>query len=230
MTKKQRTEKTAKKRRTQKITGKYEPEISKHKKHHSHQGRKTKRRKKSISKRQWKKKLLFEVLLSAGITVVLFGLMIFFTMDFPQVSGYSMTPTVNDRDRLVVFKHQKIRRFDLVEIRHPRKKNETMILRVIGRPGEQLYYKNEQLFINDEEQVERFISYKTTGDEGIQFTQDFTLEQVTKKKSIPAGKYFLLGDNRIYATDSRYFGLVDQKDIIGKVEARLFPIDAMEQF
>ena len=55
-------------------------------------------------------------------------------------------------------------------------------------------------------------------------TSNFKLEMIGYLK-IPGDKYFVVGDNRNHSTDSRMIGLIDKKDIKGKVSLRLFPIN-----
>ncbi len=48
-------------------------------------------------------------------------------------------------------------------------------------------------------------------------TGDYTLKETTGRKSIPKGQYFVIGDNRIYSLDSRHFGPIKDKDIVGVI-------------
>ena len=54
-------------------------------------------------------------------------------------------------------------------------------------------------------------------------TNDFNLEEICTCKSIPEGKYLVLGDNRPISKDSRYFGSFKKDKILGRVTIRLFP-------
>lgn len=48
-------------------------------------------------------------------------------------------------------------------------------------------------------------------------TGDFTLKEAIGKDAVPKGQYFVIGDNRIYSFDSRHFGPVKDKDIVGVI-------------
>lgn len=191
-----------------------------------------KRKKKRNKKKRRKAMLLFwELGLTLLVTIGVVYLISLFTFSFAKVEGYSMSETLEDKDIVVINKLTDIKRFDLVYMHVPHAKDKS-IRRIIGRPGESLYYKNGQLFINEEEKEERFIAdYKSQFEkDGMMFTDDFTLKTLTGKPTIPKGKYLVLGDNRPYATDSRYYQLVDEKEIIGTVEMRVLPLHKLKKF
>ncbi|MGX7265616.1 signal peptidase I [Enterococcus crotali] len=182
-------------------------------------------------KKQQHKKLILEVIITILLTLTLTSIIAYFTFSIPKVEGYSMTPTVNDKDRLFVNKWGQVKRFNLIYFKEP-KHQEVMIRRVIALPGEDFFYKEGKLYIDGEEIVERFMSQTTeaNGEKQTNRTPDFSLREIVQAKRVPKGKYVVLGDNRSYSTDSRYFGLVDEKDIIGVVTMRVFPIHEMTHF
>ena len=61
-----------------------------------------------------------------------------------------------------------------------------------------------------------------------QDTDDFKLEEIGYL-TIPGDKYLVVGDNRPNSTDSRVIGLFDKKDILGKVNLRIFPINKIKK-
>ncbi len=142
-----------------------------------------------------------------------------------------MMPTITDGDRLVVNKLGTIKRFSLVYYRDPKSK-ETSIRRVVGLPNERLTYRSDQLYINDQEVVERFLeeAKEQAKANETQLTEDFTLSEVLQTNVIPEETYFVLGDNRSYASDSRDFGTIKRKDIIGTVEMRWLPFHRLTRF
>ncbi|MEI5991004.1 signal peptidase I [Enterococcus termitis] len=175
--------------------------------------------------------LFLEIALTLFVTFGIVYILSLFTFSFARVEGYSMSDTLEDNDVVVVNKLAKIKRFDLVYIHVPNSKDKS-IRRIIGRPGDSLYYKNGQLFINEEEKEERFIAeYKNQFEkDGMMFTDDFTLKSLTGESRIPKNKYLVLGDNRPYATDSRYYQLVDEKELIGTVEMIILPLHKLQKF
>lgn len=55
-------------------------------------------------------------------------------------------------------------------------------------------------------------------------TEDFKLEDVTGKKTVPEGYLFVMGDNRRYSKDSRQIGFVSMDKVLGKTSAVYWPI------
>lgn len=135
------------------------------------------------------------------------------------VSGNSMEPNLNNGELLLVrkigYNSSTIKRFDIVVVKD---KEDEIIKRVIGLPGEHISYKNNKLYINDVLVEEPYLYRKTV---------DFNLEEICSCASIPEGKYLVLGDNRPISKDSRILGLIDEKDIVGKAIFRIWPLTAI---
>lgn len=189
-------------------------------------------KRKKISPKEMKKlarrKLFMDIVLTGLISMSILALVFLLTVQVVTVQGYDMTPTVNDADRLFVFKQGKIKRFSLVSFKTPN--NQQMVERVIGLPGEEVEFREGQLWINNQEVSERFLSTLFTEYIKEPVIKDFHISELTGTLKIPENYYFILGDNRKYATDSRYFGMIEKKDIIGVVSARIFPFDTMRMF
>lgn len=137
------------------------------------------------------------------------------------VSGDSMKPNLNNGELLLVrkigYNSSTIKRFDIVVVKviNEEGKEEEIIKRVIGLPGEHISYKNNKLYVNDQ-LVEENYTFRDT--------KDFNLEEVCTCSSIPESKYLVLGDNRPISKDSRTIGLIDEDDIEGKAIVRIWPI------
>ena len=133
-------------------------------------------------------------------------------VDVAEVSGVSMNPTLQDRDKLII---EKVTRYgniynrgDIVILESHRENKETgvgkyWIKRIMALPGDTIECKNNKLYINDEEFTESYIPETT-------FTEDIS------RTEVPEGKMYVLGDNRTNSGDSRDIGFVDYKDIYGK--------------
>ena len=146
------------------------------------------------------------------------------------VSGQSMMPTLENRDKLLVSKISNtvgdIDRMDVLVFHAD--KNEDYVKRVIGVPGDIITYENDKLYVNDKRIQEPYLqSYEAFSNPDDRFTEDFTLEALTGKSKVPKGSYFVLGDNRRQSLDSRYFLFVQKEDIVGKVVARYWPLDSI---
>ncbi|GGE44060.1 signal peptidase I [Pullulanibacillus camelliae] len=148
------------------------------------------------------------------------------------VQGKSMQPTFQDGNRLIVNKIDydisKPKRFDVIVFHAT--KTDDYIKRVIGLPGDKIAYKHDVLYVNGQPVKEPYLEpYKkdlTTG----QLTEDFTLKGKTGQTRVPKDKLWVMGDNRRVSEDSRYFGFVDMKQVVGKVDLRYYPFDQTKLF
>lgn len=128
-----------------------------------------------------------------------------------RVNGNSMKTTLFDREILLLTKgNRNIKRFDIIVLKFD---GERLVKRVVGLPGEHLKYVNNQLYINDN-LIED--SYSNA------ITISFDIKELGYEV-IPDNHYFVLGDNRSESKDSRFFGMVDIDDIVGKTKFRLYP-------
>ena len=160
------------------------------------------------------KKSLVKEITQYALIIVLVVLIRVFIFTPIKVEQHSMYPTLNPKDVMILNKItlrvNEINRFDIVVAKLNK---EHIIKRVIGLPGEHIEFKDNKLFVNNE-YVEDF-DLNT-------YTDDFKLEDINEYE-IPENQYFLLGDNRENSTDSRIFGLIEKKDILGKANLVLFP-------
>ena len=132
-----------------------------------------------------------------------------------RVQGSSMVPTLKDGEILLLKKYDtSYKRFDIVVLNRDSSK---LIKRIIGLPGEHIEYKDSHLYVNDTEIEEKFLP------KDISFSDFDTI--LLGDSTIPEGKYLVMGDNRNNSTDSRIFGFVEKKEILGTTSFRLFPFN-----
>lgn len=135
-----------------------------------------------------------------------------------QVVGPSMEPTLHESNIVLINKIYpeigNIERFDIVTVKN--KDTKYFIKRIIGMPGDKVYIKDSKLYINGALTEEDYIDSNLT-------YEDFTLYDVGFDV-IPDGKFLVLGDNRVNSLDSRNFGLIDEKEVTGKVILRVWPL------
>ena len=159
------------------------------------------------------------------IAVVIVVLLLFiFVMGLQQIVGPSMEPNLKEGDILIVNKLLyhigKIKRNDIVVITEEEK---YMVKRVVGLPGEHIEYKDNYVYVDGEKYRETFIDTEKVK------TEDFKLEDLGYDK-IPDGMYLVLGDNRENSKDSRDYGLVPKKQIVGKAWLRIWPFNKIRFF
>lgn len=147
------------------------------------------------------------------LAIIIIILLKIFIFNFILVKGDSMNPKYKNNDFMflnkIIYKFTPIKRGDVVVLKY---KNDDLIKRVIGLPKDKIKVENGKLYINNKEYKENYINSYTA-------SEDF--DEVTIKNN----EYFVMGDNRYNSYDSRRFGPINKKDIMGKVEFRIFPFD-----
>ncbi len=136
------------------------------------------------------------------------------------VSGSSMFPTFENGQYLVVdeisYKLSDPERDDVVIFRYPNDTKKFFIKRIIGLPNETVDIKGNEVAIINKEHPDGFSldqSYvKNTANNNVHF-------------ELKDNEYFVMGDNRIASSDSRYWGAVPKKLLVGKAFLRLLPIN-----
>lgn len=141
-----------------------------------------------------------------------------------RVEGASMQPMLSTNDFVMVRKKTALRRFDIVSFAPKGQPKESYVKRVIGMPGDRIQVKDSTLYIgiNDAAKVES--ETFSLGATAVMIMSQEAYTQFVSEKEIPAGFYFVLGDNRAQSTDSRSFGFIHESQIEGVAFFRYFPI------
>ncbi len=166
-----------------------------------------------------------------------------FTVQPFRIPSASMVPTLLVGDFLLVNKQTAdrdrpplapgtIERGDVIVFHFPASPSVHLVKRVIGLPGERLRMQDDHVFINGKSLIEPYAVYRSSAPDN--FRDNFPRLSSTDpdvdarwwmqlrhlvdhgELRIPAGQYFVLGDNRNNSEDSRYWGLVPGQAIIGK--------------
>ena len=160
-----------------------------------------------------------------------------------QVDGQSMVPTLQHNDRLIINKLPRTwakiaghaylpRRGDVIVFtKHDLDQYEgdradrELIKRVLGLPGERVVVKNGKLTIYNDEYPKGFEPDKT-----LPYGSNIGATPGNIDLTVPENEVFVCGDNRANSQDSRTFGAIPAKDIVGKLTFRLFPLGEAKKF
>jgi len=129
-------------------------------------------------------------------------------------------------DRVIVNRLAKPRRWDLAVFYHP-SNPDVYVKRLVGLPGEEIEIRDRSIFINGEmltppADAARLTWYEPGDDNGAPFVRD-TYAIRGQSLQLEEKQYFMLGDNSPNSWDSRYWGPVPEKNLIGVVECIYFP-------
>ena len=141
------------------------------------------------------------------------------------VSGVSMDPTFKTHDYLIIneisYYFREPKREEVVVMRYPLDTNTFFIKRIIGLPLETVTVKNGEIIIINKDNPKGFkIDSKYVIDKHKSF-ESFSV-------TLGPTEYFVMGDNRKESSDSRFWGPLPKKDIIGTPIIRLFPFNKIE--
>jgi signal peptidase I len=161
---------------------------------------------------------LLDLFLVLALSLVfVFGAVRPFVAEPFYVSSRSMLPTLKPHDRVLAAKFSyhlgKPRRGDLVVFENPENRKENLIKRVVGLPGDTVAIKDAVLYVNGERVKEPYVNYRLID------------ASYFGPVVVPVGCVFTMGDNRANSVDSRSFGPVPEKDLLGRVTLRLWPLD-----
>ncbi len=139
--------------------------------------------------------------------------------------GYKKTTIgLDGKNWLTVNPYKEVQRQSVIVFRYPKDPSQFFIKRVIGLPGEKVQIKDGQVIIYNPQNPNGFVlnesaylspDVKTLGDMTVTLSND---------------EYFVMGDNRMFSSDSRSWGPVPAENIIGKVVLRAWPLNQLSVF
>lgn len=140
------------------------------------------------------------------------------------VSGASMDPTFADGEYLIVDQISRRisdpERESVIIFKYPKDTTKFFIKRVIGLPGETVEIADGDITIFSKDYPDGLKLNEPYIDEANKKTDDLTVV-------LGKGEYFVLGDNRLGSLDSRAWGPVPEKLIVGRPLVRLLPFDRL---
>ena len=161
------------------------------------------------------------LLLAAAVFLVIY---VFLFRPF-QVNGDSMYPNFTDNEyiltNIISLNFEKPKKGEVIVFKAPPDPEKDFIKRVIAAPNDKIYIKDGLVFLNGEKLDEsKYLKsdVKTYGGSFLKEGQEVT---------VPKNSYFFMGDNRSYSSDSREWGFVTIKSIIGKSFFVYWPLNKM---
>ncbi len=165
---------------------------------------------------------VIKVALLAGVTITLVRYFLFKPF---YVKGQSMEPTYLEHEYLIVdelsYSFREPVRGEVIVFKSPVTDNEYYLKRVIGLPGERVTIQDSKVIIYNETHPEGKVLEEAYLTESTPGSITVTLEQE---------EYFVMGDNRDGSFDSRRFGAIHRKDMVGRTWLRGWPVHRMSIF
>jgi len=160
-----------------------------------------------------------KTLMSAAVYATL---IVTFGFQVARVEGQSMAPTLADQDRLIVnklaYRIGEPRRGDIVMLYYPLNPEKSFVKRVIAEEGDTVRIADGHVYVNDIPLKDDYVpnEFRSHDDYGPTVVQE--------------GYYFVMGDHRNNSSDSRHWGFVPKRYIIGKVQLRWWPVSSAKVF
>lgn len=149
-------------------------------------------------------------------------LIVTFGFQVARVEGQSMAPTLTDQDRLIVnklvYRLGEPRRGDIVMLYYPLNPDKSFVKRVIAEEGDEVRIVDGRVFVNEVPLNDDYVP------------REFRSHEDWGPQRIDEGYYFVMGDHRNNSSDSRHWGLVPKRYIIGKVQVRWWPLPQARVF
>ena len=159
---------------------------------------------------------LFAWLKTLASAAVYATLIVTFGFQVARVEGQSMAPTLADQDRLIVnklaYRLGEPQVGDIVMLYYPSNPEKSFVKRIIAEEGDQIRIVNGRVYRNDVAINDDYVP------------AEFRSHEDYGPQVVPQGYYFVMGDHRNNSSDSRHWGYVPKKYIMGKVQLRWWPL------
>lgn len=187
------------------------------------------------------KNIVFTIAILVGAPLFALALTAFVFQSY-RVDGISMETTLQNNDRLIIWKLPETiarikhtthvpNRGDVIvftkeDMPDANGKNKQLIKRVVGLPGDRVIVKDNEITVYNSEHPEGFNPDRNQSfSAGIAAVTSGNVDTVVRD-----GEVFVCGDNRPHSLDSRFFGAVPISDIVGKLSYRIAPINELRHF
>lgn len=179
-----------------------------------------------------KKSALHEWVESIVIAFLLAMIIRTFVVQAFKIPSGSMRPTLLEGDVLLVNKFiygakvpfttialpalRQPQKGDIIVFVYPQDRKKDFIKRLVGLPGDTVEIRNGTIYINDSPLIDSAFNQRYYYNRGPYATEG-------EKITVPAESYFVLGDNSQSSQDSRYWGFVPKRNLIGKAMVIYWP-------
>ena len=140
------------------------------------------------------------------------------------VRGASMEPNFHDGQYLIIdeatYNFRKPLRGEVIVFRYPRDPGQFFIKRIIGLPSERVQIAKGRVRIFNSSNPSGMLLDETY------LTPENRLTYPDEEKTLTSSEYFLMGDNRDFSSDSRIWGPMDIKFMVGRTLFRAWPLDS----
>lgn len=158
------------------------------------------------------RKLVIIIISTLGLAVAGTFLTVIFVVQPVRFEGKSMTPALNEGDRILMLKSfWQPQRGDVIVFYYPKDTTKSYIKRIVGLSNETIEINAGQVIINGNQLTETYVNPQ----------QNMSLVNFPPLQ-IPAHQYYVLGDNRDHSSDSRIWGTVPEELIYGKYLYRYY--------
>ncbi len=158
-----------------------------------------------------------------GIIVLVIGIRMFIMQPF-IVNGESMSPTFHTRDYLIIdqlsYRFNEPGRGDVIVLKYPGNPKVFYLKRIIAKPGETISFKSGLIYITDINGITTKLQEP--------YYNDLTLPGNDTVITMGDDDYFVMGDNRNFSSDSRSWGVLNRKFIVGTPLVRLYPFSKID--
>ena len=151
------------------------------------------------------------------------ALLVTFVFQVARVEGRSMEPTLADQDRLIV--NKALYKFfrpplpgEVVMLYYPRDPDKSFVKRIIAMAGDTVRIEDGRVYVNEVLLPDEYVP------------ADFRSHENHGPEVVGPAQYFVMGDHRNDSSDSRHWGQVPEKYVIGKVQLRWWPLTTATMF
>lgn len=168
---------------------------------------------------------VMEIIKFTIISILIVAPIRFFVAQPFIVRGESMFPTFNDGQYLIVdeitYRKDPPERGDVIVFKYPKDTSKYFIKRIIGLPNEKIQIDNGIITVFSDKNPDGKVLNEA-------YVKELSFENTTEK--LGPNEYFVMGDNRSNSLDSRMWGPLPDRNIIGRVLVRLYPFQDVGLF